>query len=617
MDKKNVIIGLACILAAFGLMFYQSKQQLEWEEVQPAPAESVEEGDGSGASSTPAGDLGALEGASPAGEAAPAPDPGDEAVFRPVTDREVEQVAQVEEAAEEIRTLGNEFIRVDFTTRGGGIKQVHFEKTKQGQLDTFVFNADSRIPALGLSFQGPESDGSFNRPYRIVEEETNDTRIVFERELGGQIVVQRSYQISPAGEEGGDPYLIAHRTELINRSRQALQSGSGVSLSLGTVYSLGKDRMGEFLNFGYYDGDDTEFIGRKVFKGSKGFAGIGVRQAQPFVEESVPGLEWGVIKNQYFAFVATMGEGLRSDGFFATMVQVTPADPADGDIADAVRASLSFPVSAIEPGGSQAIAVDFYAGPKEFKRLTKLGDHQDEVMQFGFFGFFSKILMFFLYAIHSVVPSWGWSIVVMTILIKLCFWPLTAKAAASQKRMRKIQEPLKELREKFKDNPQKMQKETMRLFRENKVNPAAGCLPILIQMPIFIGLFWMLRTASELRYAPFLWINDLSQPDTIADLFGFPINILPLIMGATMYFQMQMTPAMASADAMQQKIFKFLPFIFLVFLYNFSSGLVLYWTVQNLLTILQQYITNKRDDVANEPVVLPGAPKKKKRPVKK
>jgi len=278
---------------------------------------------------------------------------------------------------------------------------------------------------------------------------------------------------------------------------------------------------------------------------------------------------------------------------------------------------LNFPITRIDPGDRQVIDIQYYAGPKEFNRLTKLGENQDEVMQFGFFGFFSKILMFFLYAIHSFIPSWGWSIVVMTIIIKLCFWPLTAKAAASQKRMRKIQEPLKEIREKFKDSPQKMQKETMRLFRENKVNPAAGCLPILIQMPIFFGLFWMLRTASELRYAPFLWINDLSQPDTVAHIFDFPINILPLIMGATMYFQMQMTPAMASADAMQQKIFKFLPFIFLIFLYNFSSGLVLYWTVQNLLTILQQYITNKRDDVANEPVVIPGSNKKKKRAGKK
>jgi len=620
MDKKNVIIGLACIVAAFGLMFYQS-QQLEPVTPQPDAPAAVEESEtGTGESSGSSGGLEALDNSgSTSGEVmAPAPSVGEESVFKPVVEtEEAVQEEQIEDTPAEIRTLANDFIKVDFTSRGGAIEQVEFLKTKRGGPDTFVFNADTNTPSLGLSFQGPDSRVSYNRPYQIVEGDSSDTRIVFQRTLGGGIVVRRSFEITPAGDESADPYLISHTTELINQSGQALQSGSGASLELGTVYSLGKDTRGEFLNFGYYDGEDTEFIGRKVFRGSNGFAGIGVRAPEPVVEETVPNLEWGVIKNQFFAFVATIGDGLRSDGFYATEVKVVPADPVDGDIASAVRGSLRFPITRIEPGGRQAINIQFYAGPKEFNRLTKLGEHQDEVMQFGFFGFFSKILMFFLYAIHSFIPSWGWSIVVMTIIIKLCFWPLTAKAAASQKRMRKIQEPLKEIREKFKDNPQKMQKETMRLFRENKVNPAAGCLPIFIQMPIFLGLFWMLRTASELRYAPFLWIGDLSQPDTVGHLFGFPINILPLIMGATMYFQMQMVPAMASADAMQQKIFKFLPFIFLIFLYNFSSGLVLYWTVQNLLTILQQYITNKRDDVANEPVVIPGGGKKKKRTSKR
>ena len=615
MDKKNVIIGLGCIIAAFGLMFYQSKQQLDQQTIEPAP-EVVESGETVESSSPPAGGLDSLD-------ATDAPSPvvtgeAAEEVFRPVVEEEIVEQKVIENEPAVVSTLSNEFIKVDFTTRGGAIEKIYFLQTKRGGLDTFVFNAGGGIPALGLSFQGPASKASYNRPYRLVEEETTDSQIVYERALGGGIVVRRSYTIAAAGDPEADPYMISHTTELINQSGQALQSGSGASVELGTVYSLGDDSRGEFLNFGYFDGEDTEFLGKKVFQGSSGILGIGARTATPEVEESVTNLEWGVIKNQFFAFVATVGEGLLSNGFYATMDQVEPADPVDGEgLVDAVRGSLNFPITRIDPGDRQVIDIQYYAGPKEFNRLTKLGENQDEVMQFGFFGFFSKILMFFLYAIHSFIPSWGWSIVVMTIIIKLCFWPLTAKAAASQKRMRKIQEPLKEIREKFKDSPQKMQKETMRLFRENKVNPAAGCLPILIQMPIFFGLFWMLRTASELRYAPFLWINDLSQPDTVAHIFDFPINILPLIMGATMYFQMQMTPAMASADAMQQKIFKFLPFIFLIFLYNFSSGLVLYWTVQNLLTILQQYITNKRDDVANEPVVIPGSNKKKKRAGKK
>jgi YidC/Oxa1 family membrane protein insertase len=184
--------------------------------------------------------------------------------------------------------------------------------------------------------------------------------------------------------------------------------------------------------------------------------------------------------------------------------------------------------------------------------------------------------------------------------------------------MQKIQAPLQEIRAKYKDNPKKLQQETVKLFKENGVNPAAGCLPILIQIPIFLGLFGMLRTASELRFADFLWMTDLSQADTVAIipvLGGLPLNIMPLIMGVTMVFQMRMMPTPTPPAGgnnemaeMQQKMFKFMPFIMLIFLYNFSSGLVIYWTVQNLLTILQQAITNRQKDDA--PIVVPETAKK-------
>jgi len=146
---------------------------------------------------------------------------------------------------------------------------------------------------------------------------------------------------------------------------------------------------------------------------------------------------------------------------------------------------------------------------------------------------------------------------------------------------------MKALKEKFKDNPQRLQQETIKLFKEYRVNPAAGCLPILIQIPIFLGLFWMLRSASELRFAHFLWIQDLSLPDTVYSFHGLPLNILPLFMGITMVLQMRLSPT-PTTDPIQQKMFQFMPFIFLIICYNFPSGLVLYWTVQNILTILQQ-----------------------------
>ena len=303
--------------------------------------------------------------------------------------------------------------------------------------------------------------------------------------------------------------------------------------------------------------------------------------------------EWVSVKNQFFASILSS----EMPGRELIIHKVDLPELEDGtQQRPGISASLGYDIEKIAAGSTETLEFDFYVGPKEFKRLQLMDNKQDKVMQFGYLGSISKLLLSFMYLIHKVVPNWGWSIVIMTICIKLLFWPLSAKASRSQKRMAKIQEPMKELREKYKDSPQKFQKEMLELFKKHKVNPVAGCLPMIIQMPIFIGLFYMLRTASELRHESFLWVKELSMPDTLGYIAGFPVNLLPLIMGLTMFFQMRMVPVSPTADPAQQKIFKFLPFIFLIFLYNFSSGLVLYWTVQNLLTILQQKLIHHLPD---------------------
>jgi YidC/Oxa1 family membrane protein insertase len=247
-----------------------------------------------------------------------------------------------------------------------------------------------------------------------------------------------------------------------------------------------------------------------------------------------------------------------------------------------------------------------YVGPKEFRRLSHLAEHQDKVMQFGWskpFGFLGDFVAFVgklfytgLCAIQYAVVNWGLAIIVMTILIRLVFWPLTAKAADSSRKMARLQKPLKEIQEKYKDDPKKRNEATLELWKKNKVNPLAGCLPVLIQIPIFIAFYYMLRGASELRFAHFLWINDLSLPDTVAVVWGFPLNIMPLLMGVSMFYQMHLAPS-PSTDPMQAKIMKFMPLIFLFFCYMFSSGLVLYWTISNCMSIIQQLHTNHKRDL--------------------
>jgi YidC/Oxa1 family membrane protein insertase len=171
-------------------------------------------------------------------------------------------------------------------------------------------------------------------------------------------------------------------------------------------------------------------------------------------------------------------------------------------------------------------------------------------------------------------------------------WPVQNKATKEMRKMAALSPKMTEMREKHKDNPQKLNEETMKLYKEYGVNPFSGCLPMLIQIPIFFGFYAMLGTAIELRNSSFFWVVDLSQPDTITHLLGFPINILPLLMAGTMVWQMIITPK--TGDAMQQRIFYFMPIIFLVFCYNYASGLALYWTTQNLFSIVQLYFTRNQ-----------------------
>ena len=587
MDKKNTILGIICIAAGIGFMYKQTndlKDQQVQQQLQEAAALDQARIEASVADAVVT-DPAALAGEDILG------------LLTQSLEAPAVVVAQPTVAtAEQLVTLSNDFVEVEFTTLGGAIRTVEFLQTKTGQRDDYIFNADGRLPALSLSLAGRDGDmQEFALPYTIEQQSADSITFVFNS--GDGLALRRTYSLAQDGSEQ-DPYIIRHSTTFNNQAATP-QALSTIYLNLGTSRPVTEKQLPAFLNVGYFDGEDAEFIAINKLTGGKGFLGIGASAPVEQLEQSVR-CEWASVKNQFFAAVlssATMGRDL-----FIYPVEAPEAE--DGTRGrPGISGSVGYEVGTVAAGSAKTLDFDFYVGPKEFKRLQALGNQQDEVMQFGFLSFISKLLLSFMYAIHSVVPSWGWSIVIMTICIKTLFWPLSAKASRSQKRMDKIQGPMAELKEKYKDNPQKLQQETLKVFKENQVNPVAGCLPMLIQMPIFLGLFYMLRSASELRHESFLWVSDLSMPDTLMYVAGYPLNLLPLLMGITMFFQMRMMPVSPTADPAQQKIFKFLPFIFLVFLYNFSSGLVLYWTVQNLLTILQQKIINSRPDEELQPVV--------------
>jgi YidC/Oxa1 family membrane protein insertase len=356
----------------------------------------------------------------------------------------------------------------------------------------------------------------------------------------------------------------------------------------------------------WHNGEDMEDIDKSWFTNST----LGCFPGTPRTEFMSAGqpIKWVGIHNRFFAMTTMPDPEMPTEALSGARVYSTtttthrlPNEPQDEDeqyVNDpGILAALEFDAQVLKPGESIKKQFITYAGPKEYRLLKALAltyeNSIDSVMGFdGFFGFFAKILMWAMSSIHSSFGlSYALCIIVITIIIKILFWPLTRASTVSMKRMAAYQPQMAEIREKYKDDKEKQNKRIMEFMREYKINPMGGCLPILIQIPVFFGFFTMLRSAVELRGAEFLWACDLSQSDTIADIAGFPINPLPMIMGVTMLLQARMTPASPTADANTQKIMKYMPLMFIVILYNFSAGLTLYWTVQNMLSILQTKLT--------------------------
>ena len=242
------------------------------------------------------------------------------------------------------------------------------------------------------------------------------------------------------------------------------------------------------------------------------------------------------------------------------------------------------PAINVPAGTSMAIDATFYSGPKVQTELKDLAVGLNQTVDYGWLWPIAKLLFMGLQFFHNIVGNWGWSIILLTILVKLILWPLSSKSYRSMAKMRVIAPEMQRMKEEFGEDRMRFSQEMMALYKREKVNPLSGCLPLLIQMPIFLALYWVLMESVELRHAPWmLWIQDLSAMD--------PWFILPLLMGLTMFIQQSLNPQ--PADPMQAKVFKIMPIMFTVFMLFFTAGLVLYWIVNNSITILQQSFINK------------------------
>ena len=264
--------------------------------------------------------------------------------------------------------------------------------------------------------------------------------------------------------------------------------------------------------------------------------------------------------------------------FFAAVVPVTLMDEAKAwKVQDASIVAFKG-----KPGVNNFIV---YAGPKEHDKLKELNLGLEDIIDFGFFSIISRPLFWLLKKFYAVSGNYGWAIILLTIITRIPFIPLINKSQQSMKKMQDIQPKMAEIKEKYKKDPQRMQKETMELYKKYKVNPLGGCLPMLLQIPVFFALYKILSIAIELRGAPFmLWVTDLSAKD--------PYYVLPIVMGITMVIQQKMTPS--TADPKQQKIMMLMPVIFTFMFLNFASGLVLYWLINNIFGIIQQFYVNRK-----------------------
>ena len=378
------------------------------------------------------------------------------------------------------------------------------------------------------------------------------------------VAIEKQYTFYP------DSYLIDLSVIIKNSSGKLLQDKLELSLTSSfkeATNSYGFEGPSAFIN------NTLEQIAVKDLQKKNVYSGK---------------INWTCIEERYF------------------LSSIVPVVPTDGSI----RLSLANgrlddvfvePEIKLDSGVQRKFQYKIYMGPKSYSILSNLGIGLDKAINFGFFDILAKPLLWLLNFLHDYIPNYGLAIIVLTLIIKGILWPLGSKSYKSMSEMKKIQPLMTQIREKYKDDKKKMNEETMALYKTYKVNPLGGCLPMVVQIPVFFALYRMLYEAIELRHAPFIgWITDLAAPDRLLHFsFTVPfmeppygIPVLTIIMGATMFIQQKMSPPMG--DPMQAKMMMMMPVVFTFIFINFSSGLVLYWLINNIVSISQQYYIQKK-----------------------
>ena len=462
-----------------------------------------------------------------------------------------------------------------FTEQGGALddlilKDYHETTAKDSPLKDMIAEAARKIP-FQTGWVGKSLPGMENALYELgtsqdeVQVQNTPQTIEFRYTNAQGITIRKEFTFQP------DSYLVGMKVTIANHSAAALD---------------GKPTV----NIANVVGDPNSRI---TFEGPMALMGKSLEEVkmkdiakQPELKGS---LRWIGITDRYF------------------MTVLIPEEPVNGTMKmemvgeDMAITTLILPETSIAPGEDKNFSYKSFIGPKDTEMLAKANYDLSKAVNFGMFDFLAKPFLWIMNQIYKVIPNYGIAIILLTLLTKIILWPLGNKSYKSMNDMKRMQPLMAEIREKYKDDKKKMNEETMALYRTYKINPMGGCLPMLVQLPVFFALYRMLYQAIELRHAPFFgWINDLSAPDRLFH-FGFSIPfmqppygipVLTIVMGATMLLQQKMSPP--PGDPTQAKMMMFMPIIFTVIFINFPAGLVLYWLTNNVFSIAQQYYIQKK-----------------------
>jgi YidC/Oxa1 family membrane protein insertase len=584
-DKTTVAVVAVCIVLLFGWNYIFGPSGLNWLP-QPQPKEQIEQVVGTENTVSERTDTTVAQEAKPATK---------KSKTEAVSNSSVATLQDKTEAGKSLEEWTAKYPAVKFTSpdslydmtinpASGDIEQVTLNK---------IYNANDKNPVIlakgivpGALTVAPPSD---NDSWKLIDVKplvkTKDSLTVtrdFENQNGQDFSLTQKWKL-------GKDYSTKFDVTLHNNSSN--------TLNLRDLYFY----VGSIPTVKFISGDNARMESHSVdallASSDKLYtlkAGSSDFQKNPIQYEPI---KWLSVSDGYYAYILkTAGNTQIKSGNFSYTSKGSVKTEKGEENFDLIGSAARVQSINLDPNAQQSWSFDYYTGPKDIEILDGFAPKAGEILHLMSWPVFKTLAEWFLYALiwlKGVCGNFGLAIILLTIIVKLIFWPITHKSNKSMKRMQHIQPKVKALREMYKDDKQKLNQATMELYKTEKVNPLGGCLPILIQIPVFIALYYTLMGAFEIRHSSFLWAADLAQPDTVGHIFGVAINPFAIMMAITMLLQQKMMPT--ATDPAQAKMMMIMPIVMLFFLYNLPSGLTLYWTVSQLFTIFQ-LLYNKYTD---------------------